>query len=111
VIAVGQVEVSMSCNLAETLHVSHLRMHPRWPHKVAKNLWRAIRRAKMSTSRLDRRAPGRRSSSRKFFVPSPKMTLGRATMLHSEFSITPIWRANCQGVRPAQIRKGLPKRL
>jgi hypothetical protein len=30
----------------------------------------------------------------KFFVPSPKMTLGRATMLHSEFPITPTWRAN-----------------
>jgi hypothetical protein len=30
----------------------------------------------------------------------------RATMLHSEFLISPTWRANCQGVRPAQIRKG-----
>jgi hypothetical protein len=39
-------------------------------------------------------------------VPSPKMTLGRATMLHIEFPITPTWRANRQGVRPAQIRKG-----
>jgi hypothetical protein len=36
----------------------------------------------------------------------PKMTLGRATMLHNEFLITPTWRANCQGVRPGQIRKG-----
>jgi hypothetical protein len=24
-----------------------------------------------------------------------KMTPGRATMLHSEFPITPTWRANC----------------
>jgi hypothetical protein len=45
------------------------------------------------------------SSSRKFFVLSPKMTLGRATMLHSKFSISPTWRAKCQGVRPGQIRK------
>jgi hypothetical protein len=30
----------------------------------------------------------------------------RAAMLHSEFLICPTWRANCQGVRPAQIRKG-----
>jgi hypothetical protein len=29
-----------------------------------------------------------------------------AAMLHSEFLISPTWRANCQGVRPAQIRKG-----
>jgi hypothetical protein len=41
----------------------------------------------------------------KYFVPSPRMTLGLATMLHSEFPITPTWRANCQGVRPRQIRK------
>jgi hypothetical protein len=27
-------------------------------------------------------------------------------MLHSEFLITPTWHANCQGVRPGQIRKG-----
>jgi hypothetical protein len=33
-----------------------------------------------------------------------KTTLDRATMLHSEFPITPTWRANCQGVRPGQIR-------
>jgi hypothetical protein len=41
----------------------------------------------------------------KYFVPSPRMTLGLATMLHSEFPITPTWRANCKGVRPRQIRK------
>jgi hypothetical protein len=35
-----------------------------------------------------------------------KITLDRATMLHSEFPITPTWRANCQRVRPGQIRKG-----
>jgi hypothetical protein len=28
----------------------------------------------------------------------------RATMLHSEFPMSPAWRANCQGVRPRQIR-------
>jgi hypothetical protein len=38
-----------------------------------------------------------KASSRKFFVLSPKMTLGWHTMLHSEFPITPTWRANCQG--------------
>jgi hypothetical protein len=26
-----------------------------------------------------------------------KTTLDRATMLHSEFLISPTWRANCQG--------------
>jgi hypothetical protein len=35
-----------------------------------------------------------------------KTTLDRATMLHSEFLISPTWRANCQGLRPGQIRKG-----
>jgi hypothetical protein len=34
-----------------------------------------------------------------------------AAMLHSEFLISPTWRANCQGVRPRQIRRWLPKRL
>jgi hypothetical protein len=34
-----------------------------------------------------------------------KTTPDRATMLHSEFSIAPTWRANCQGLRPRQIRK------
>jgi hypothetical protein len=29
-----------------------------------------------------------------------------AAMLHSEFLISPTWRANCQGVRPRQIHKG-----
>jgi hypothetical protein len=35
-----------------------------------------------------------------------KTTPDQAAMLHSEFLISPTWRANCQGVRPAQIRKG-----
>jgi hypothetical protein len=35
-----------------------------------------------------------------------KTTPDRATMLHSEFLISPTWRANCQGVTPGQIRKG-----
>jgi hypothetical protein len=35
----------------------------------------------------------------------------RVAMLHSEFLISPTWRTNCQGVRPAKMRKGLPKRL
>jgi hypothetical protein len=30
----------------------------------------------------------------------------RAAMLPSEFLISPTWRANCQGVRPGQSRKG-----
>jgi hypothetical protein len=30
-------------------------------------------------------------------------------MLHSEFLITATWHANCQGVRPGQIRKGATK--
>jgi hypothetical protein len=30
----------------------------------------------------------------------------RAAMLHSEFLISPTWRANCQGVRPRQVPKG-----
>jgi hypothetical protein len=33
------------------------------------------------------------------------------TMLHSEFPISPTWRANCQGVRPGRSARGLPKRL
>jgi hypothetical protein len=40
-----------------------------------------------------------------------KTTPDRATMLHSEFPITPTWRANCQGVRPGRSARGLPKRL
>jgi hypothetical protein len=35
-----------------------------------------------------------------------KTTPDRATILHSEFPITPTWRANCQGMRPGRIRKG-----
>jgi hypothetical protein len=35
-----------------------------------------------------------------------KTTPNRASMLHSEFLISPTWHANCQGVKPAQIRKG-----
>jgi hypothetical protein len=30
----------------------------------------------------------------------------RAAMLHSEFLMSPTWRANCQGVRPGQVHKG-----
>jgi hypothetical protein len=44
-------------------------------------------------------------------VLAGKSTADRATMLHSEFPITPTWRANCQGVRPRQIRYGQPKQL
>jgi hypothetical protein len=35
-----------------------------------------------------------------------KRTPDRVAMLNSEFLISPTWRANCQGVRPGQIRKG-----
>jgi hypothetical protein len=35
-----------------------------------------------------------------------KTTPDRATILHSEFLISRTWRANYQGVRPGQIRKG-----
>jgi hypothetical protein len=35
-----------------------------------------------------------------------KTTPDRAAMLHSVFLISPTWRANYQGVRPIQIRKG-----
>jgi hypothetical protein len=35
-----------------------------------------------------------------------KTTPDRVAMLHSEFLISPAWCANCQGVRPRQIRKG-----
>jgi hypothetical protein len=35
-----------------------------------------------------------------------KMTPDQATMLHSEFPISPTRCANCQGVRLGQIRKG-----
>jgi hypothetical protein len=35
-----------------------------------------------------------------------KTTPDRAAMLHSEFLISPTWRAKCQGVRPEQIGKG-----
>jgi hypothetical protein len=34
-----------------------------------------------------------------------EMTPDQAAMLHSEFLISPTWCANCQGVRPGQIRK------
>jgi hypothetical protein len=40
-----------------------------------------------------------------------KTTLNRATMLHSEFPISPVWRVNSQGVRPGRSARGLPKRL
>jgi hypothetical protein len=35
-----------------------------------------------------------------------KTTPDWVAMLHSEFLISPTRRANCQGVRPGQIRKG-----
>jgi hypothetical protein len=35
-----------------------------------------------------------------------KTTPDRAAMLHIKFQISPTWCANCQGVRPRQIRKG-----
>jgi hypothetical protein len=40
-----------------------------------------------------------------------KTTPDRATMLHSEFPISPTWCANCQGVRPGRSARWLPKRL
>ena len=43
-------------------------------------------------------------SARKAAMLAGKTTPDWATMLHSEFPITPTWRANCQGVRPGQIR-------
>jgi hypothetical protein len=45
-------------------------------------------------------------SARMFSILAGKRTPDRAAMLHSEFLISPTWRTNCQGVRPAQIRKG-----
>jgi hypothetical protein len=46
----------------------------------------------------------------------PAMLAGKTTpdwaaMLHSEFLISPTWRANCQGFRPDRSTRGLPKRL
>jgi hypothetical protein len=43
-------------------------------------------------------------STRMYAMLAGKTTLDRATMLQSEFPITPTWRANCQGVRLGQIR-------
>jgi hypothetical protein len=43
---------------------------------------------------------------RMFAMLTRKTTLDQATILHSEFPISLTWRANCQGVRPGQIRKG-----
>jgi hypothetical protein len=37
-----------------------------------------------------------------------KTTPDRATMLHSEFPISPTWRANCQGVRRGRSARGDP---
>jgi hypothetical protein len=42
--------------------------------------------------------------ARMFAMLAVKTTPDRATMVHSEFPISPTWRANCQGVRPGQIR-------
>jgi hypothetical protein len=40
-----------------------------------------------------------------------KTTPDRVAMLHSEFLISPTWRANCQGVRHGRSARGLPKWL
>jgi hypothetical protein len=40
-----------------------------------------------------------------------KTTPDRVTMLHSEFPISPTWRANCHRVRPGRSARGLPKWL
>jgi hypothetical protein len=45
-------------------------------------------------------------SARMSAMPARKTTPDWAAMLHSEFLISPTWRANCQGVIPGQIRKG-----
>jgi hypothetical protein len=46
------------------------------------------------------------------FVSSPRRSLERTVItLHEKLSNTPTWHANCQGVRPAQIARGRPKRL
>jgi hypothetical protein len=45
-------------------------------------------------------------SARMSAILAGKTTPDRAAMLHSEFLISPTWRANCQGVRPGKIRKG-----
>jgi hypothetical protein len=45
-------------------------------------------------------------SARMSAMLAGKTTLDRAAMLHSEFLISPTWRANCQGVRPTHIQKG-----
>jgi hypothetical protein len=45
-------------------------------------------------------------SARMSAMLAGKMTSDQAAMLHSEFLISPTWRANCQGVRPGQVRKG-----
>jgi hypothetical protein len=45
-----------------------------------------------------------RGSVRMSAMLAGKTTPNRAAMLHSKFLISPTWRANCQGVRPAQIR-------
>jgi hypothetical protein len=45
-------------------------------------------------------------SARMSAMLAEKTTPYRAAMLHSEFLISPTRCANCQGVRPAQIRKG-----
>jgi hypothetical protein len=45
-------------------------------------------------------------SARMSAMLAGKTTPDQAAMLHSEFLIAPTWRANCQVVRPGQIRKG-----
>jgi hypothetical protein len=39
-------------------------------------------------------------------MPAGKGTPDRVALLHSEFLVSPTWRANCQGVKPGQVRKG-----
>jgi hypothetical protein len=50
-------------------------------------------------------------SARMSAMLARKTTPYRAAMLHSEFLISPTWRANCQGVRPGRSARGLPKQL
>jgi hypothetical protein len=45
-------------------------------------------------------------SARMSAMLAGKTTPDRVAMLHSEFLISPTGRANCQGLRPGQIRKG-----
>jgi hypothetical protein len=46
--------------------------------------------------------------ARMYAMLAGKMKPDRATMLHSEFLISPTWRANYQGVRPGRSVGGYP---